>query len=147
MAAAATVVLQRFAQLQVVGHSYFVTPWHALTTQPHCPMGSLMTWLCCGRRYDQTTTAVVLNLQVGKSLQCYSCSCSDTQLLLPSIAKSCILAAAARKSQQVIGWCCSVGILVRWSHPSGKGAITKGGSVTKPAAFAPVTARPRVAVG
>jgi hypothetical protein len=85
---------------------------------------------------------VILNLHVGKSLQRYSCSCSDTQLLLPSIATGCILAAVARKSQKVIGWCSSVGLLVRWSHPSGKGAITKGGSMTKPAAFG-VTRRPR----
>ena len=47
------------------------------------------------------------------------------QLLVPSHATSCILAPAVRKSQQVIGWCSYVGLLVRWPHPSGKGA-TKG---------------------
>ena len=47
--------------------------------------------------------AVALNLQLSKSLQRYIYSGSDTQLLLLSHAASCILAAAARKSQQVIG--------------------------------------------
>ena len=44
-----------------------------------------------------------VNLQLSKSLQRYIYSSSDTQLLLVSLAASCILAAAARKSQQGIG--------------------------------------------
>jgi hypothetical protein len=32
---------------------------------------------------------------------------------------------------------------VRWSHPSGKGASTKGGSVTKPTAIVPREPRDR----
>ena len=51
----------------------------------------------------QTATAVTLNLQLSKSLQRYIYSGSDAQLLLVSLAASCILAAAARKSQQGIG--------------------------------------------
>jgi hypothetical protein len=38
---------------------------------------------------------VTLNLQLGKSLQRYRCSYSDPQLLLLSLATSCIPAAAA----------------------------------------------------
>jgi len=47
--------------------------------------------------------AVALNLQLSESLQRYSCSCSDTQLLLLSLATSWIPAAAARQGQQGIG--------------------------------------------
>ena len=57
----------------------------------------------CGGVMGRNEKVWTLNLQLGKSLQHYSCSCGDTQLLLPSIATSCILAAAAQKSQQVIG--------------------------------------------
>jgi hypothetical protein len=60
-------------------------------------------WLYCGRTTGRNKLAVTLNLQQGKSLQHYSCSCGDTQLLLPSIATSCILAAAERQGQQGIG--------------------------------------------
>ena len=40
-----------------------------------------------------------------------------------------------------------VGLLVRWSHPSGKSASTKGGSVTKPTAIVPREPRDRASRG
>ena len=47
--------------------------------------------------------AVALNLQLSESLQRYIWSGSDMQLLLVSLAASCILAAVARQGQQGIG--------------------------------------------